>query len=132
MRCYFGVLGVGAMCCGVLAGCGTDSGPLPTPTAASPTPQPNPAAQRTFTISGVVSELVGDQMVPVEGAHVEDSERHVSVKTGRDGSYTIADVANSPSLGNAYIYFAKAGYRSQTRQFLITSDTRLDMTLVRE
>ena len=132
MRCYIRLLGVAAVCSGVLAGCGTDSGSLPTPTAASPTPQPNPPTQRTFTVSGVVSELVGGQIVPLEGAHVEDSERHVAVKTGRDGSYTIADVANSPSLGNAYIYFAKEGYRSQSRQFLLTSDSRLDMTLVRE
>ena len=132
MRCHIRLLSVVAMCSGVLAGCGADSGSLPTPTAASPTPQPIPPAQRTFTVSGVVSELVGGQMVPLEGAHVEDSERHVSVKTGRDGSYTIGDVANSPSLGNAYIYFTKEGYRSQVRQFLLTSDTRVDMTLVRE
>jgi hypothetical protein len=131
MRCYL-LLGVAAVCSVVLAGCGTDSGSLPTPTATSPTPQPNPPTQRTFIVSGVVSELVGSQMVPLEGAHVEDSERHVFVKTGRDGSYTIADVANSPSLGQASIYFAKEGYRWQARQFLLTSDTRLDLTLVRE
>jgi hypothetical protein len=128
---YIRLLAVAALCSGILAGCGTGSGAPPTPTAASPIPQPN-TTQRTFTVSGVVSELVGGQTVPLAGAHVEDSERHVSVKTGRDGSYTLADVANSPSLGNAYIYFAKEGYRSQSRQFLLTSDSRVDVTLVRE
>jgi hypothetical protein len=78
-----------------------------------------------------VSEVVGGQTVALEGAHVEDSERHVSVKTGADGSYTIADVAIT-QFGGAYIYFAKAGYRSQSRIVPVTGDIRLDVTLVRE
>jgi hypothetical protein len=78
-----------------------------------------------------VSEVVGGQTVPLEGVHVEDSERHVFVKTAADGSYTIADVARS-SFGGGYIYFAKQGYRSQSRQFALTGDLRLDVMLVRE
>jgi hypothetical protein len=78
-----------------------------------------------------VSEVVGGQTVPLEGAHVEDSERHVFVKTAADGSYTIADVARS-SFGGAYIYFAKEGYRSQSRQFALAGDLRLDVILVRQ
>jgi len=136
MRCYIHLLGVAAVCSGVLAGCGTSSVPSPTPPSSLPSPtsalQPSLSFDRTYTVSGVVSELVGGQTVPLEGAHVEDSERHVSVKTSRDGSYTIADVPNSRSIGSAYIYFAKAGYLSQSRQPLLTSDTRLDVTLVRE
>jgi hypothetical protein len=76
----------------------------------------------------VVSELVGGQIVPLSDVHVEDSQRHIFVATGRDGSYTISEVG----AGAAYFYFGRTGFRSQTRQFSLTGDTRLDITLVRE
>jgi hypothetical protein len=131
MEHYLRILGTAVLCFGVLAGCGADSRSPSFPTAASPTPQPAPPPQGSVTVSGVVSEVVGGQTVPLEGAHVEDSERHVFVKTAADGSYTIADVARS-SFGGAYIYFAKEGYRSQSRQFALTGDIRLDVILVRQ
>lgn len=123
---------IAVLSCGVLAGCGTDSSSLPFPTAPSQAqPTPQPPGQSHFTVSGVVSEVIGGQTVALESAHVEDSERHVSVKTGADGSYTIADVAIT-QFGGAYIYFAKVGYRSQSRIVPLTGDIRLDVTLVRE
>ena len=124
-------LGVCATAFVVLTGC-SDSRALPPTVASPPAPTPQPTPQGTYTVSGVVSALAGRLAEPLAGVHVEDSERHVFVNTGPDGSYTIADVANSPSLGHAYIYFQKNGYRSQSRQFLLTGDTRLDVTLVRE
>ena len=138
---YIRLLGVAAISCAVLSGCGSNSSVLSLPTGASsapqpspqptpqptprPTPQPTPAI--TYAVSGVVSEVVDGHTVPIEGAHVEDSQRHVFVKTGPDGSYTIPDVGG----GAAYIYFAKEGFGMQTRQFNLSGDTRLDITLVR-
>ena len=125
-------LGLCATAFVVLSGC-NDSGPLP-PTvipspAPSPAPQPpQPIPQGTYTVSGVVSAGVGDLARPVEGVHVEDSQRHVFVKTGADGSYTIREVA----AGAAYFYFEKEGFHSQTRQFALTGDMRLDIQLVRQ
>jgi Carboxypeptidase regulatory-like domain len=130
---YIRLLGVAAISCAVLSGCGSNSSVLSLPTGASsapqpapqPTPQPTPAT--TYAVSGVVSEVVDGHTVPIVGAHVEDSQRHVFVKTGPDGSYTIPDVGG----GAAYIYFAKEGFGMQTRQFNLSGDTRLDITLVR-
>ena len=135
MRRYIRQLGLAAVCCALLAGCGSDS--RPSPTAPPPTPQPSPQptpqppGPTGFTVSGVVSDVIGGQTVPLAAAHVEDSERHVFVKTGVDGSYTIRDVAIS-AFGGAYIYFAKEGYGSQVRQFPLTGEHRLDVTLVRQ
>ena len=132
MERHIRLLGIAVLCCGVLGGCG-DSRSVPLPTAASPTP-PAPALQPPgptgFTVLGIVSEVIDGKTVPLEGAHVEDSERHVSAKTGADGSYTIRDVAIS-AFGGAYIYFAKEGYGSQVRQFPLTGEHRVDVTLVR-
>ena len=122
-------LGVCAIACGLLSGCGGDLGP-PSPTGVSSSPvvtQP-PIPQGTFTVSGVVSEVVGDVMMPLEAVHVEDSMRHYFVKTGSDGSYTIRDVA----AGAAYFYIAKEGFLRETRQFSLSGDTRLDIQLVRQ
>jgi hypothetical protein len=133
MECHRNVLawklGVCATALVVVSGCG-DSGPLaPAVIPAPPTSSaPQPIAQGTYTVSGVVSVVVGDLSVPVEGVHVEDSQRHVSVKTGADGSYTLRDVGG----GAAYFYFAKEGFGSQTRQFALTADMRLDVQLVRQ
>jgi hypothetical protein len=131
MQSYFRLVCVCVVSGGVLFGCGDSSfptGPSPTPTVTAPA-QPTPVGP--YTVSGVVSEVVDGRMVPLEGAHVEDSQRHVSVKTASDGSYTLTNVVES-SLGGAYIYFAKDGFRSQSRQFALTGDTRLDVTLVRQ
>jgi hypothetical protein len=121
-------LGVCAIAIVVLSAC-SESGPLP-PTVPSPptSPAPQPVPQSTYTVSGVVSAVVGDVSVPVEGVHVEDSQRHVFVKTGADGSYTIPEVGG----GAAYFYFAKDGFRSETRQFALTGDMRLDIQLARQ
>ena len=133
MERYIRLLGIAVLCCGVLGGCG-DSRSVPLPTAASPTPPPpapQPPGPTGFTVSGIVSEVIGGETVPLAGAHVEDSERHVWVKTGADGSYSIRDVAIS-AFGGAYIYFAKEGYGSQVRQFPLTGEHRVDVTLVRQ
>jgi hypothetical protein len=137
LRLLFGIV---VISCGVLTGCdqGAGSGSLRLPTAASPQPSPGPNPSPSpqppsgnYAVSGVVSEVVNGQTVPLEGVHVEDSERHVSVKTAADGSYILTEVAISWS-GGAYIYVAKPGFRSQSRQFPLLADTRLDITLVRE
>ena len=131
---YLCRLTVTALCCGLLGACSADSR---SPTAAtSPVqtralPPPTDPPPGGFTVSGIVSEIVGGQTVPLEGVHVEDSERHVFVKSGADGGFTITEVAVS-SFGGAYIYFAKPGYTSQVRQFPLTGNTRVDVVLVRQ
>jgi hypothetical protein len=121
-------LAVCAAAAGVLSGC-SDRGPVPvtSPSLVTPGPQPRPT-QGNYTVSGVVSAVAGAVEQPLEGVHVEDSQRHVFVKTGADGSFTIREVQG----GGAYFYFAKEGFRSQTRQFELSADTRLDIRLVRE
>ena len=138
MERYIRLLGIAIVSCGLLSGCdrGADSSSLRLPTGFTPTPTPTPSPPApppasSYTVSGVVSEVVDGQTVPLEGAHVEDSERHVSVKTAADGSYTLTEVAISWN-GGAYIYFAKTGFRSQVRQFPLTGDHRVDVTLIRE
>ena len=127
-------LTVAVICCALLAACGVDSR---SPTAATPPvqpqalPQPTPPPPGGFTVSGVVSEVISGQTVPLEGVHVEDSERHVFVNSGADGSYTITEVAVS-YLGGASIYFAKAGYTSQVRRIPLTANMRVDVVLVRQ
>ena len=125
--------GICVISCAVLLACGSDSARplLPTGATPTPTPAPTPPPQGSYTVSGVVSEVVDGRMVPIEGAHVEDSERHVWVQTAADGTYTLGEVVVS-SLGGAYIYVAKQGFRSQSHQFALTGDTRLDVTLVRQ
>jgi hypothetical protein len=124
-------LGICVIACGLIAACGDGSGPVSPPTAPSaspPVPTPAPPPQGTFTVYGVVSELVDHVLVPLEGVHVEDSNRHYFINTGSDGSYTIRDVA----AGAAYFYIAKQGFRAETRQFSLASDTQLDIQLVRQ
>jgi hypothetical protein len=94
------------------------SGPVPT----QPVPQ-----GAVFTVSGVVTEVAAGRSVPLQDVRVEDSYRHVWVKTGEDGSYTISDV----SAGYGYMYFAKDGYKSYVQEFTLTGDIRLDVELVR-
>jgi hypothetical protein len=124
-------LGICAIVCGLISGCGDRSGPVsPPPTAPSPSPPvpAPPVPEGTFTVSGVVSEAVGGVLVPLEAVHVEDSNRHYSVNTASDGSYTVRDVA----AGTAYFYIAKQGFRPETRQFTLTGDMRLDIRLIRQ
>lgn len=111
-----------------LSGCGSSNPISPSvPIAAAPVPAP----QGPFTVTGVVTELVGDGPVAVAGAHVEDSQRHFFVLTAADGSYTIQDV--EPFQGNIYLYFAKDGYQPVTRTLAPAStDMRVDILLVRE
>jgi hypothetical protein len=130
MNPFIRVLPLAVLCCGVLSGCGTQNGAR-FPTAASPTPPPSVPTPASITVSGLVTEVVGGQAVPLIGAHVEDSQRHVFVRTGDDGSYSLTGVVMS-SFGGAYVYYAKEGYRPQVREFPLVGDTRVDVTLVRE
>jgi len=130
------LLGICVVSCAVLLGCESDSSRVlfptaATPTAATPTPAPipTPPPQGTYTVSGVVSEVVDGRTIPLERVHVEDSQRHVFVQTAADGAYAVTEIAVS---GGAYMYFAKEGFRSESRRFALTGDTRLDVTLVRQ
>jgi hypothetical protein len=128
---YIRLLGGVAISCAVLSGC-SNTATVPTgPSAPYAAPQPVPSPPGGFTLSGVVSEVINGQSVPIEGVHVEDSRFHQFVNTGPDGSYRITDVGVDPYIG-ATIYFAKTGFRSQTRRFVPSGDTRLDISLIRE
>ena len=129
MECHVKVVACKLCVCAaalmVLSGC-DDSGPVsptPTPAASPAAPAPQPIPQGAYTVTGVVTTLVGGGMVPVEGVLVEDSYRHASVRTGADGSYTIREVGS----GAAYFYIAKQGFRTQIRTFTLTGDFRLDI-----
>lgn len=140
MKRRFGLVGrtgvLAAIAVFAFSGCG-DGGPAnpvspsvtSSPAAPPAAPQPLPGGIG-YTVSGVVSELVGGVAVPLEGVHVDDSQRHVFVTSAADGSYTIRDVETHQ--GSAYFYFFKEGYGSLTRTFPLTSqDTRLDVQFVR-
>ena len=133
MRRFIRRLGV-LVGCAILAGCVTQSSPAPPPTDPAPAPSPQPTQPVTYTVRGVVSEVVNDLTVPLEGAHVEDSERHVWVNTRADGSYTMPDAVFVPREGGAHIYFAKPGYKSQVHIVSPPNalEARVDVTLVRE
>jgi hypothetical protein len=113
-----------------LSGCGSLNPVSPSisgPSVGSPAPGP----QGPFTVTGTVTELVDGEPVALEGAHVEDSQRHVVVRTAADGSYIIQDV--EPYQGNIYLFFAKEGYQSTTRTFAPSAnELRVDILLVRE
>lgn len=118
--------------CLLLAACGhsgrTPVTPSPlsagtlTPGATQPSPQ-----GAVFTVSGVVTEIAGGHSVALQDVHVEDSYRHAWVKTGNNGSYAISGV----SAGHGYIVFMKDGYKSYVQEFTLTSDSRLDVVLVK-
>lgn len=111
-----------------LSGCGSNN---PISPSAPIAPAPVAAPQGPFTVTGVVTEPVGDGSVAVAGAHVEDSQRHFVVLTGEDGSYTIQDV--EAFQGSIYLYFAKDGYQPVTRTLAPTAnEVRVDILLVRE
>ena len=113
-----------------LYGCGAVN-PVSPSISVSPVSSPAPAPQGPFTVTGVVTELVGGDAVALEGAHVEDSQRHFVVLTAGDGSYTIQNAEAYQGL--IYLYFAKDGYQSVTRTFAPTAnDIRVDILLVRE
>ena len=122
-------LAVAAIASVVLSGCGGD-GPV-SPSATVPFIPSPPTLGGPYTVTGVVSEVVGGVAVPLGDVHVEDSSRHVVVKTGADGSYMLNDVQSY--LDTVYLYFAKPGYAAITRSFTPRSaETRLDVQLVRQ
>jgi hypothetical protein len=113
-----------------LSGCGS-ANPVSPSISGSPLESPAPPPQGPFTVTGVVSELAGGTPVALEGAHVEDSQRHFAVLTNEDGFYTIQNV--EPHQGHIYLFFAKEGYQSTTRTFApIANELRVDILLVRE
>jgi hypothetical protein len=116
-----------------VSACGNDSPSSPYPPLVSPVPSPGPVPQPqgSYTVSGFVSEVVGGATVALHDVHVEDSTRHVFVKTAADGSYTIRDVPTYS--GSIYLYFAKTGYQSVTRTLPPTeTETRVDVQLLRQ
>ena len=122
-------LSVFLIAAGMLPGCGSsDSEPVVSVTAPSPAPAPQPPPAATYMVSGVVTEAVDGEIVPLQGVHVEDSMRHSFVTTDAEGSYSIPDVG----AGAAYIYFAKEGFQSSVRQFALGGDTRLDVQMTRD
>jgi hypothetical protein len=119
-----------AVAIAALSGCGSLN-PVSPSVSGSPVASPAPAPQGPFTVTGVVTELVGGEPVALEGAHVEDSQRHFFVLTAGDGSYRIQDV--EPYMGQIYLFFVKEGYQSTTRTFVPSgNELRVDILLVRE
>jgi hypothetical protein len=116
-----------------LSGCGGDGpiSPSPRTVNSQPTPAPAPITQGPQTVSGVVSEVIDGVTVALEGVNVEDSSRHVSVRTAADGSYNMRDLETY--MGNAYLFFSKQGYGSMTRTFTPAgAETRIDIQLARQ
>src|SRR5205814_9470986 len=101
-----------------LAGCGSSS-PGSTPSAPSPVPQP------TYTLSGLVFLETPTGRVHLEGARVDEANSHRSVKTGKDGLYSISGlnaVSDSVSASRWDVV-------TYTKTLTISGDTRLDIEL---
>jgi hypothetical protein len=114
-----------------LSGCGSLN-PVSPSISGTPLESPAPPApQGVFTVTGVVTELVDGEPVALEGALVEDSQRHFGVRTAADGSYTIQDVESYQ--GDIYLFFSKEGYHSISRTFAPSAnELRVDVLLIRE
>ena len=134
----------------VLAGCGAGSSSMPSaPSPVAPSrPVAPPAPGRFFpniALSGTVSELVQDRLVPIEKAEVYcepcGQETHSSAYTDSKGFYTFTGV-----WGYTFsILVRKDGYQdppgpvnngfpsgSGWRTVTINGDTRFDVQLVRK
>ena len=114
----------------VLAGCdGANLGSPLTPSPGEPRP--------TYALSGVVSEVTSDGLVPVEGARVETcdstssgcaSHMFLTATTDRNGSYRVPGL----SLGEQRdIGVSKEGFEASSHRVPINGETRFDVQLVR-
>jgi hypothetical protein len=102
------------------AACG-GSGSLPMPSAPSTVPQ---VVAPTFTLVGVISTTKATGVVALEGVQVSSGPQ--SVMTDEDGYYSLPGLTATSG-----IVVTKYSYKQERRSLSLTSDTRLDLQLVR-
>lgn len=104
-------------------GGGNQSASLTSPSAPPLSAGPSP----TYTLSGVVSEATPAGPAPIEGAQVEESNRHVAARTDRNGFFSLSGLF----AGSSSILVSKENYETDRRTVTINGDTRLDIQLRR-
>ena len=112
------------------------NGTAPASSLVAPSPSnpsvPAPSGQ-TYTLSGVISEVTPSGQVPVEGVLVEvicDCTSAVqAATTDATGVYRLSEFLGRQAR---YLWLSKKGYRADEISVTITTDTRLDIELVRQ
>jgi hypothetical protein len=111
--------------------------PASSPIAPSPSTPSAPApSQPTYTLSGVISEVTPSGRVPVEGVLVEEvscdprcTNFGQTATTDPKGFYRLSEF---PASQARFLWLSKKGYRADELSVTITTDTRLDIELVRQ
>jgi hypothetical protein len=110
--------------------------PVSSPIAPSPSSPSAPAPpQPTYTLSGVISEVTPSGRVPVEGVLVEEvlcnplcTNPVQTATTDPNGFYRLSEF---PAGQARFLWLSKKGYRADELSVTITTDTRLDLELLR-
>lgn len=103
--------------------------PAPTPAPAPPpTPTPAPPAPtiRTFTLAGVVNDLSGRAVRSATVTATDSSNTARGASTDGNGYFSIAPLRE----GSVQLLVSASGFVSSTRTVSLTSDLRIDTTLV--
>jgi len=115
------------VCAGLLAG-GCHSSPgLNFPTAPAPSPTAEPPANRTHTLSGVVT--AGGRPAPGARVTVLEMATEPSATTDGDGYYGIPGLPTSSFWNRTLVRFSQRGYFTEFKRPNIRQDTRLDVML---
>ena len=110
----------------MLAGC-NDRAPSPVPTAPSSNPPPSSLPAATYTLSGDVSELTANGLVPIQDATVIEPVSGRKAVTDANGRYSMAEL---PAATRSFS-IAAPGYLAASRTVTISGDTQLDIRLER-
>ena len=88
-------------------------------------------APGTYTLTGVISEMTDDGLIPVEGADVWRTNEELTgsqvVRTGQNGVYVLGGLYD----GGQAITVTKDGYQTVKAVVAVEGDTRFDSQLVR-
>jgi hypothetical protein len=90
-------------------------------------PTPTPVVAVNYTVSGAVTEVTEGGPMPVEGARVMVSLTVQSAITDANGFYSIPGVR----VSTAFVTVIKDGYVQVNTPLTATTDTRLDLRVVR-
>jgi hypothetical protein len=103
------------------SGC-SDGGSLAPPLSPG-TPNPPPV---TYTVSGSVSELSGDAIIPVADARISDSSGRSAV-TDDQGRYSLSGL----TAATRSLSITKPGYLTAVRMVTMTADVQVDIRIER-
>ena len=98
--------------------------PAPTPTP-TPTPTPSPAPAPTFSVAGVLSELLTNKAIAGATITITDGTyAGRSSATDGNGYYSIAGVS-----GTFFLRATRLGYDTIAREVTVGRDTRFDFAM---